>query len=424
MKIQLKPLAGPALNFGDEIAVDLSVMGTFMFSRFPKISDATPEAEVGDFEGTPCLYLKDRYLSFPHSLITLDDNGQMQIKVAHGRVRNPIFVNQADPAPETGVLESSLVVGDRIQLGTNVFEIQAAGEAGWAAVFGKAYPDLGYLNAIELDPAHGHSIHRTRSREGFTIAVECREFGPMPAAVAEADELVRRMNGLKQKQADDKALARATPRIYDVRHVDIPGAGHCVFMAREPIELPTLEKLALADSRPMPVSQALRFGIRLCEAVSNFHRFGLHRQLTPTTVYLDLQDSPDNDRVVLGGLFGFKPDFGADSIAKEKFNGWAVYRPPEQIEHDEYTERSDMYVVALLIASALSGCVPFVAKNPLDLKHQILYALPQLPDSVPPRLKAVLAKAWAKKANQRFHLMLDFRRQLLRLWESLLPTSK
>src|SRR5690606_36911653 len=105
-KFMLKPIAGPILGAGDGIPVDLSGGTAFMISRFPKLSAATTDTQLGDFEGTPCLYVRDPYLSFPHSVLAIDPAGRLTIRVAHSRVRNPIFINVAgDLTPEKGVTE-------------------------------------------------------------------------------------------------------------------------------------------------------------------------------------------------------------------------------------------------------------------------------------------------------------------------------
>jgi serine/threonine protein kinase len=104
--------------------------------------------------------------------------------------------------------------------------------------------------------------------------------------------------------------------------------------------------------------------------------------------------------------------------------GTPEFMAPEQIRGEEADERSDLYSLAILFFSLLSGRDPFRAQSEYDvMKAQVELAPPSLlaecPE-LPPELDAILRRALAKRAEDRFQTAGELREALEPLAE--LPT--
>ncbi|MGE3850113.1 MAG: serine/threonine-protein kinase [Planctomycetota bacterium] len=409
-RLLLIPLEGPVTSMADGVTVDLVLSPSFYISRFPRVNDATTNASVGEFEGTPCLYLKDRLVSHPNAVI-VRENGGLRIKVAHDNVRNPLFINTDVLKPDAGVRDAELKIGDVVQIGTSRFRVDRASITQWAELFQRAYPDLTYVTVLQ-EGLSGRSRHQCESREGYRVDVECRTFkGPVSAHFRTSEETLQRTQALQAHIEDDRQLQPWVPRIYDVRSYELPDGTRHIFMAHEAYTGKTLGQLLAAG--PLTREIVLRIGVRLCEAVHRLHQFNLHQQLMPDAVWFREGENPDADKLKLAGLM-----FVRETLSREGTPDAALaWTPPEFLDHGEYTERSDMYVVALLLAHALSGMPPYEGDKAQEVVSKVLNARPALPDSCPAKLAAVLDKAWAKRPSMRFRTLLDLKIQLQRLLE-------
>jgi serine/threonine-protein kinase len=92
--------------------------------------------------------------------------------------------------------------------------------------------------------------------------------------------------------------------------------------------------------------------------------------------------------------------------------GTLAYMAPEQLRGESGDERSDLYSLAIVLYELLTGSTPFVADSDYDLMQAQIHARPQrLVGRVPGldgRVEAVLMRALAKKADQRFASVREF----------------
>ncbi len=154
---------------------------------------------------------------------------------------------------------------------------------------------------------------------------------------------------------------------------------------------------------PVPPPLAVSWLAAIASALDHAHAKGiLHRDIKPANVLMDSQGRP------LLADFGLARSSDATSglTATGTVMGTPLYMAPEQATGGALDGRADEYALAVVAFELLSGRVPFIADSPLAVLHQQVTAPPPplstvLPGS-PAAADAVLAKALAKKAEERY----------------------
>ena len=172
---------------------------------------------------------------------------------------------------------------------------------------------------------------------------------------------------------------------------------------------------------PVEPARAVHLVNQVLAALSEAHGLGLlHRDLKPDNLMV-VQGSLGEEKVRLLD-FGLSKRFnaakeGVDSVATRQgiIMGTPRYMSPEQASGHAVDGRSDLYSIGVLLYEMLSGRPPFVHVSPLDLlMAHIGEPVPPLPASLnlPPRLVQVVAKALAKKPDQRHQTAAELMREL------------
>ncbi len=220
---------------------------------------------------------------------------------------------------------------------------------------------------------------------------------------------------LKQEYADDptfRARFEAEARnaaalhhanvasVFDVGELlDEDGSGHRrPFIVMELVPGQPLSVL-LRGGEPMPPERASAVVAQAADAIAAAHAIGIvHRDVKPANLLV----TPEG--VVKITDFGIARAAASAAITQTgQIIGTPHYISPEQAEGQPATEASDIYALGVVLYECLAGQRPFTRDTPIQvaLAH-IREEIPPLDQSVPARLRAIVAKALAKDPDQRF----------------------
>jgi serine/threonine protein kinase len=171
---------------------------------------------------------------------------------------------------------------------------------------------------------------------------------------------------------------------------------------------------AIRKEGPMPTTKAVSLLVQVSGALEEAHQLGIvHRDLKPENIFLCEQDGVQDFPKVL--------DFGLAKVTERQMRpgslvltqegmvfGTPEFMSPEQAQGRNLDARSDVYSLAVILYEALTGKLPFSARTPMEYiqKHvsEPIIPLGQRVSglSFPEGLSEVLAKALAKKPEQRY----------------------
>jgi eukaryotic-like serine/threonine-protein kinase len=177
----------------------------------------------------------------------------------------------------------------------------------------------------------------------------------------------------------------------------------------------------------LPIEHAIEIGFKCCGALDYAYRAGIvHRDIKPANI------------LIVQGTEIKVADFGAAFLQQSDMTqvldiGSPSYMSPEQISGATLGPKSDMFSLAVVLYQLLTGHKPFVARTPLELVEKIRLEAPapmhSLRKGLPPELERVIAKALAKKPDDRFPTWADFALELAKLghlsvFEQSIPDSE
>jgi serine/threonine-protein kinase len=181
---------------------------------------------------------------------------------------------------------------------------------------------------------------------------------------------------------------------------DIGREGDMAFMAMELIE--GVELRALIMNNQLSLYRALHIAAQVAEGIASAHEKGvIHRDIKPGNV------------MVLRGDVAKIMDFGIARLrtsdvktATGMLLGSPKYMSPEQIIGKTLDHRSDIFSLGVVIYEMATGSAPFSGPDLPALMHAITGAEPAPPSrlvpGVPHLLDLILAKALAKKVDERY----------------------
>jgi serine/threonine protein kinase len=186
-------------------------------------------------------------------------------------------------------------------------------------------------------------------------------------------------------------------QLYDA--VDDPVAPYLVM---EYVPGGTLRRFCRADAL-LPLEQVVEIGFKCAMALGYVARQGLiHRDVKPANILTVQQGDAVTDVKISD--FGSVMNLHAERTQVFRV-GSLAYMSPEQLDGDELDARADIYALAGVLYHLVAGRPPFDATQQPALMHQIYHAdaapLTQLRDGVPPRLGGLIARALAKRRDER-----------------------
>ena len=202
--------------------------------------------------------------------------------------------------------------------------------------------------------------------------------------------------------------------LHDVGHQD--GTDYLVM---EFLEGETLTERLVRG--PLPLEQALRYGIEIADALDKAHRQGvIHRDLKPGNVML----TKSGVKLVDFGLAKFAagsvpgsagvtsfPTQGPDLTAEGTILGTFQYMAPEQLEGREADARTDIFALGALLYEMVTGQKAFSGKSQASLIGAILHTQPAAISAVQPMspqaLDRVVTRCLAKDPEDRWQTAHD-----------------
>jgi len=208
--------------------------------------------------------------------------------------------------------------------------------------------------------------------------------------------------------AIQKDLHTSDPRMVEIyEYGDLDGY---FFVAMQFIEGRTVADI-LAEERVVDPCRAGVIALEICEQLAKFHSWEsavVHGDIKPSNIHL----SP-NDTVRLLD-FGIAKTLRADCNATGHQFGSPSYCSPERLTRAEVDPQSDLWALGATLYEMLAGVPPYQAEDTRKLEGLIRSKRPPraLPASCPAGLRAVVMKALAPGAGQRYPSAAEFRADL------------
>jgi serine/threonine-protein kinase len=287
--------------------------------------------------------------------------------------------------------------------------------------------DSRQLKAIELDPwigqliADRYTIQSVIGSGGMGVVYKAKnEVNDRPVAIKMLHQhLVTDTDAIKQFHLEAQAVSKVShPNTVQLWDFGLTESGQ-PYIVMDYFDGINLRKLIKSEGI-LSIARANHIFGQAADALAFAHNAGVvHRDLKPENIMIA---AAEVDRVAV-------VDFGISSFAtaRTKYDGGPVsdivgsppYMSPEQCQlAGEIDERSDIYSIAIVLYEALSGKLPFAAKNALDMLDAHISRQP-LPLRAAHQglvsceaLSELLAKSLDKKPENRPQTMEQFREGL------------
>ncbi len=164
------------------------------------------------------------------------------------------------------------------------------------------------------------------------------------------------------------------------------------------------------DERTYDLAELLPIVERLAAALDHAHEQGiLHRDVKPGNVLFD-KEGPEG--------MAYLSDFGIAKIIRpdgdltmarltgQEIPGTAAYLSPEQVRHEPFDHRIDVYALGVMIYQMLAGDVPYAETSPpLQAAMHATAPIPSIrrkrPD-LPEAIEGFIRRALAKQPDERY----------------------
>src|ERR1700758_2097591 len=183
----------------------------------------------------------------------------------------------------------------------------------------------------------------------------------------------------------------------------------------------TLNRI-LARERKLPFAKALKLAEELADALDYAHSQGVvHRDIKPANILI----TEDGHAKIA--------DFGIAKLNLAHFTlpgrvlGTPAYMAPEQLSGEGCDGRSDLFSLGVILYAMVTGHSPFQGNSATTVCFKVANREPiaasALDMTLPPQLDAVISRAMAKDANERYQRGSDLADDLRILQQSYRPGS-
>ena len=188
-----------------------------------------------------------------------------------------------------------------------------------------------------------------------------------------------------------------------------------------------LEGESLADrlkKGPLPLKQALQYGLEIAEALEKAHSNGIvHRDLKPGNVMLTksgaklldfglAKPAPNLATLASGSMATMSKPLTVEGMIV----GTIQYMAPEQVQGHDADARSDMFALGAVLYEMTTGKRAFAGKSQISVMSAILEKDPEPVSAIQPRapraLDHVIQRALAKDPNDRWQTARDLVQEL------------
>jgi serine/threonine-protein kinase len=246
--------------------------------------------------------------------------------------------------------------------------------------------------------------------EGYDPALDRRVAIKTLTGEAIADEESR-----KRFEREARAAAKLQhPNIVTIYELGNFGRKEKPYIVMEYLEGADIAAL-IEESGGLSLVETLDIAIQLCRGLGYAHREGVvHRDVKPSNLrYLD------DGRVKIMD-FGIARIEGSDQITRSGVMvGTLHYMSPEQIRDQPIDGRSDIFSAGCILYEMLTGKRPFPGETPTSILYKIVNEEPrpvlEVHPDLPQEVQDILAKALAKKPEDRYASAADMARELERL---------
>ena len=165
----------------------------------------------------------------------------------------------------------------------------------------------------------------------------------------------------------------------------------------------------------VPLDKALEITRQIASALDYAHKERIiHRDIKPANVMIEtLPDRSITARVLDFGLAAeIRSSMGRLSLNVTDKSGTRHYMAPEQWSGKKQSKETDQYSLAALFYELILGEVPFASVfdtgDTVLMKNVVENDSPEIPSDLPKPVRLALAKALAKKREDRFASCLEF----------------
>lgn len=172
-----------------------------------------------------------------------------------------------------------------------------------------------------------------------------------------------------------------------------------------------------AQQQPLEIAEVLSIAIQVSEILHDLHQHRvIHKDIKPANLLIH----PDSKQIKLidFSIASLLPKETQEIRNPNALEGTLAYCAPEQTGRMNrgIDYRADYYGFGVTLYQLLTGTLPFVSDDPLELVHCHIAKMPILVDQVNPKVPsivaAIVAKLMAKNAEDRYQTALGIKQDL------------
>ncbi|MFT4298249.1 MAG: Stk1 family PASTA domain-containing Ser/Thr kinase [Aeromicrobium sp.] len=201
--------------------------------------------------------------------------------------------------------------------------------------------------------------------------------------------------------------------VYDTGEAPNAQGTSIPYIVMELVEGQTLREV-LRDGRKILPERAMTITADILSALDYSHRSGIiHRDIKPANVML----TPTGQVKVMDfGIARAIADSSSAMTQTAAVIGTAQYLSPEQARGETVDARSDIYSTGCVLYELLTGRPPFVGDSPVSVAYQHVREEARPPSQLNPEVSMtidhIVAKALAKRVDDRYQSAADMRRDI------------